>query len=52
MKKELSRDSVCIFGIIYVIAIYHFIAANKVLLNKITIIHKNVATISFYLCKN
>ena len=35
IKKELSSDIVCIFEIIYVKTIYNYIAANKVLLNKI-----------------
>ena len=47
--KELSRDNVYIFKIICVIlymytCIYHYIAANKVLLDKNIIHHINVVT--------
>ena len=37
--KNLSSHFVCIYEIIYV---YHYIAANKLLLKKITIQHINV----------
>ena len=34
ITKELIRDFVCIIEIIFMITIYHYIAANKVLLNE------------------
>ena len=34
LTKELSKDIVCIFQVIYILSIYHYIAANKVLWNK------------------
>ena len=42
--KELSKDIYCLFEIIYVITIYHYIAATNVLLGNIIIHYINVVT--------
>ena len=46
MMKDLTKDInfVCVFVLIYAITLYHYIATNKVLLNKIFYINIDFVT--------